>query len=772
MSRLKTLCLLLISAAFAQAQAPTTPAAPSNFRVKALGVNSFQLDWSDNSKNESGWDIRISAGKTDSPAQFQYLASPNITTHVVSLDREFPGTVLSFQLAAYSGDGTARRVSKPTSVVQVETPAKSTFGAPSNFTAETIDDGRIRIKWKDNSNSEAGYQVEFKAGDGEWKVFGNTEPGTTFNLPAGGLEPNTRYSFRTRAFKAGFQLVTGYSNTATATTRSFLKPIDLAAKTEGEGAVSMTWKDRSSIENNYEIQWKAGTGAWTSLGEAGRNSSATGKVTGFSLNTEYKFRIRAYRIVGTSKVYTRFSNVVTVTTTPLARPTGLAGTVLSDTSVRLDWTDRSNLEFGFLIQGREAGETDFTTYGNTGANARQFTISGLKPGRKHEFRVRAFDFFSSSDYTPFVELTTRDGFVSDLHPPIFWNTSFSHEIKVSRPSTLTSLVVGDLPQGLSYDPETRTISGTTQAEGVRKVSVTATYQNGYVLSRMIALRIIRAPGPPVANGSFNALDLAPGGTSRVALAGRFSDPDTQDARRVSTSKGDFDIILYPLATPITVGNFLDYVDQERYEKVFFHRSMPDFVVQTGGYRYGPSTGYRKVEQFPAIANEAGISNVKGTVAMAKVEGDPDSATSEFFVNMVDGNASNLDFQNSGFTVFGRVAGDGMDVVNAINDLPRASYTLSIDGASRTLGDFPVNSTSAPATLDPDLLVKLNSIRPVDIIRHSVTSDNSAVATATISNNEVVVTAVAAGTTNIQVKATDLDGNSTTRPIAVTVTAAE
>lgn len=770
MQRLKTLGLLLATAAFVHAQAPSTPAPPSNFRVKVLGVNAFLLEWKDNSSNESGWDIRIAVGKTNNPPHFQDLGTPNINSHLLILNQEFPKNTLSFQLAAYNGDSTSRRISSGTSVVQVETPLSITFGAPGDLTAEAIDDGRIRVKWKDLANSESGYQVEFKEGDGDWRVYGNTEPGTSFNLAAEGLKPSTRYSFRTRAFKANFTQVTAYSNIATATTKSFQRPTDLAVKVSGEGAVSMKWKDRSSVENNYEIQWKSGTSDWASLGDAGQNATSTEDIGGFSLNTEYKFRIRAYRIVESSRVYSRFSNVVTITTSPLAKPAALAGTVLGDTSVRLTWDDRSGKELGYQIEGRVAGASTYTSYGNAAANAETFTVTGLAPGKKHEFRVRAYDLLSTSAFATPIELTTRDGFISDLNPAIFWNTSFFHEIKLSRPSALRNLEVTGLPSGLTFDEEERTITGTTRSEGVRKLTVTATYEDGKVLQRKIALRIIRAPGPPVANGSFNAVTLAQGATSRVSLTGRFSDPDTRDARRISTSKGDFDIILYPLATPITVGNFLDYVEQNRYDKVFVHRSMPDFVVQTGGYRYVTGTGYKKVQAFDAIANEPGISNVKGTLAMAKLEGDPNSATSEFFVNMVDGNASNLDNQNGGFTVFGRVAGDGMNVVNAINDLPRSTYSLSVDGVSRSLGDLPVNAASAPATLDPAQLVRILSINPVDILQYTVTSDNTAIATATISNNEVVITGVAAGTTNIQVKATDLDKNPITRAIAVTVQA--
>lgn len=140
--------------------------------------------------------------------------------------------------------------------------------------------------------------------------------------------------------------------------------------------------------------------------------------------------------------------------------------------------------------------------------------------------------------------------------------------------------------------------------------------------------------------------------------------------RFKTVLGDFDVQLYDTAgpvrgTPLTVANFLAYTLEGSYNNSFFHRSMPGFVLQSGGFGYDPgANSIYAVTTKPAVANEPGNSNVRGTIAMAKNDGLPDSATSQWFINLAD-NSTNLDAQNGGFTVFGHVLGDGMDVVDAL-----------------------------------------------------------------------------------------------------------
>ncbi len=132
---------------------------------------------------------------------------------------------------------------------------------------------------------------------------------------------------------------------------------------------------------------------------------------------------------------------------------------------------------------------------------------------------------------------------------------------------------------------------------------------------------------------------------------------------MTTSLGDILLELDGKKAPITVANFLSYADKEYYDGTIFHRVMGTFMIQGGGF----TPGMAKKETDPTIKNEwrNGLKNTRGTIAMARLGGQPDSASSQFFINVVD-NAS-LDRpqrDGAGYAVFGRVVA-GMDTVDTI-----------------------------------------------------------------------------------------------------------
>jgi peptidyl-prolyl cis-trans isomerase A (cyclophilin A)/peptidyl-prolyl cis-trans isomerase B (cyclophilin B) len=159
-----------------------------------------------------------------------------------------------------------------------------------------------------------------------------------------------------------------------------------------------------------------------------------------------------------------------------------------------------------------------------------------------------------------------------------------------------------------------------------------------------------------------------------------------------TTAGVIKIELYPDAAPKTVANFLDYVKSGHYNGTQFHRVIDGFMVQGGGF----TTDFKQKPTKPPIpiesesSSKAGLKNVPGTVAMARTS-DPNSATSQFFINVNDNarlNFTEATPQGYGYTVFGKVV-DGMDVVTKIAKAPK--------GATGPVGPG-INPGDVPATL--------------------------------------------------------------------------
>ncbi|MEO5913447.1 MAG: peptidylprolyl isomerase [Luteolibacter sp.] len=748
----------------ANAEDTSTPAAPSDLQVTPVGVNSFKLKWKDNSTNELGWDVRISL-KGGAPQHFLYIPTKDITSYTV-ITNDLPGFGLVFQLAAYNGAAGAEKISALTPSVVVRALSPATFAPATGLTATTLDDGRIRLVWTDNSTSEGGYLIQLKNPSAKiWKTLGTTQPDVKFNVVATGMLPSKSYQFRVRAFR-GTKL-TGPSNIAAATTKSLQAPENLEVTADVEGSFKFKWKDRSSAESGFEIQQKTGTGEFAWSWRFGTNTTSTEVLKNFPLDTDIQFRIRSYRMVGTEFSYSGFSNVVSTRSTPLAKATLVAMTARTDSSLTVKWKDNSTRETNYQIEYRKVGTSTFSSK-YTEAGIETYTITGLDAGQNYDIRVHAVaaDFFSAS-YSPssgLIQAKTKDGVGGDLSPLLSIGAAFSYQVHITDTALLTGVTVTGLPDGLTYDSVTRTVSGTVDHDGTFALTVTATFSDGTTSIRTVN---VRTTSPPVIAATFGAKTLAVAGTTVVSATGKFSDPDTVSAARFDTTSGQFDIIFFPNAAPLTVDNFIDYMDAGEYDNMFFHRAPTNFVVQGGGYKYTADDGFTKIPHFDPVVNEPGISNLRGTVAMAKLGGLPNSATSEWFVNVKD-NSANLDVQNGGFTVFGRVPSKGMVVIDKIKNLPIDDYDITVDGGTQILEDVPIDDATAPAVLDPTKLVKVTSSGPAPILTYEVISQQPAIATATLTGTDITVTGVAAGTATIQVKATDLDGNTVTQTFTVTV----
>jgi peptidyl-prolyl cis-trans isomerase A (cyclophilin A) len=274
----------------------------------------------------------------------------------------------------------------------------------------------------------------------------------------------------------------------------------------------------------------------------------------------------------------------------------------------------------------------------------------------------------------------------------------------------------------------------------------------------------------------------PGGAATtVNLSGAFHNEEIAGTIvRLATTSGNIDLEMFDSQAPANVANYLNYVNSGRYNGTIIHRSIPTFVIQGGGF----TPNGQHIEQFAPVRNEfsATRSNVRGTIAMAKIPGfqdfngngvqdagepsipggGPNSATSEFFINLNNnaGTAPNgLDFQNGGFTVFGQVINNGMTTtVDPIAALPITDAS-EISGA---LTDLPTR-TAVTGTPTPDDMVLVNTASVVPeaaIYTYSASSDNPGLVTPTVNGTDLTLAyGTGTGTANITVTATAADGST-------------
>ncbi|MCB8745447.1 peptidyl-prolyl cis-trans isomerase [Rhodoferax sp. U2-2l] len=165
--------------------------------------------------------------------------------------------------------------------------------------------------------------------------------------------------------------------------------------------------------------------------------------------------------------------------------------------------------------------------------------------------------------------------------------------------------------------------------------------------------------------------------------------------KFATSAGDFVVELYPDKAPKTVDNFLQYVRDKHYDGTLFHRVIPNFMIQGGGF----DASYVQKPTRAPVAHEGrqalekgGPRNVTGTLAMARTN-DPQSATAQFFINVKDNAFLDPSAQSYGYTVFGRVV-SGMAVVEKIKSTPTSSG-----------GPFPTDVPKTPVLINSATLVK-------------------------------------------------------------------
>ena len=283
-----------------------------------------------------------------------------------------------------------------------------------------------------------------------------------------------------------------------------------------------------------------------------------------------------------------------------------------------------------------------------------------------------------------------------------------------------------------------------------------------------------AANTPTITSQPAAQSLNAGGlTVTIDLRNHFNLPGvTGPLVQFDTSLGRFNVELRPDAAPKHVANFLAYVAARSYAGTFFHRSAAldgsaVSIVQGGGYSLG-ATGTSSVAKQSPVALEYNLPNARGTLAAARTS-DLNSATSEWYFNVRDNSTILGPSNGGGYTVFGRVIGNGMTVVDAIAALPRVN-------ANSPFNELPVRNFTSGEIGTANLVI-VNSVTsaaiypgdgPLAVLSFNAISSNPEAVTAVVNGSTLALTPVGGGVATVNVTATDTNGASATAAITVSV----
>ena len=284
--------------------------------------------------------------------------------------------------------------------------------------------------------------------------------------------------------------------------------------------------------------------------------------------------------------------------------------------------------------------------------------------------------------------------------------------------------------------------------------MTAVFSGGSSHTMNLVLRILQPPARRRSRRHRRAVGH-PSSRDHRRPGRQFVDPDTDAAVRMATTKGELDVILYQTLTPATVANFLGYANAA---------ITPSVVPPRPGRFRDPGRRLQVLRRARCVRGGAAqpqsptnrASELAGTIAMAKVGDNPDSATSEFFFSLGD-NAANLDNQNGGFTVFGRVSASSLaGTLTTLAYVPVANYDVKLRSggvtpSSRTSPSATCRSTNPAAAGGRSNQVDQDPFRRfVAGVSYAVTSPpNPSFATAGINGSNLEITGVAPGTTSLR-----------------------
>ena len=377
---------------------PAPPTAPSGLTATSFDESqNIQLDWTDNSSDESTFRIERS---NDGAAGWSEIG--NVAAGVVTYTDT---TVGAWSTTRYYRVRALRDSDGQYSSYTSSANAKTAPQAPTIGTCTaTSNSNNLTVTWTDNSSDESSFRVErSNNGSSGWAEVGNTAAGVqTYTDTSVGARDTQRY-YRIRAKRDSDTRYSGYSSSANATTAP-ADPSALAAAINSAD-IRLTWTDNSSSESTFSIERK--TGAYGTYAELTTDTASPYDDSTGTAEQEYYYRLRAYR--ASDGIYSGYTSAVNITVPPAA-PTSLKAscTIANSTSskVLLTWKINSQQETGFLLE-RSTDDISYSTVTTTAAGVASYEDTGLTADSTYYYRVSAVGEDGNSDPSTSVSIVVN-----------------------------------------------------------------------------------------------------------------------------------------------------------------------------------------------------------------------------------------------------------------------------------------------------------------------------------------------------------------------------
>ncbi len=398
-----------IASAATLAPAPTIPASPGGLAASAVSTTQINLQWSDNSSNETGFDVQRAASASGPFTQIASVGAGVATYQDTGLSS---ATTYYYQVYAYNSAGNSGYSNIASAATLA--PAPTIPASPSGLAASAVSATQINLQWSYNSSNETGLDVQRAASaSGPFTQIASVGAGVATYQDTG-LSSATTYYYQVYAYNSAGN--SGYSNTASAatlapatTTPSPVAPTSLGATAVSSSEIDLHWTDNSSGQCGFYLQRSTSilTG-YVQIAALGAGVT-TYQDKGMSPSTRYFYEVCAYNSTGSS-LYAGPSSATTPAYVSPA-PTNLTATAISPVQIAVQWTYNCPGVVGFEVTRTNPNST-ISEFGLS-ASTTSFVDRTVQPGTTYQYSVYAAGASGNSQYSATVTCTTMPNVALD-----------------------------------------------------------------------------------------------------------------------------------------------------------------------------------------------------------------------------------------------------------------------------------------------------------------------------------------------------------------------